>query len=69
MAFVVLFATASTLAQVSGGTPIIPSSQQVNAIYPLKSSILTSIAILSLGFTSSGRRPNSLNALELSDMK
>jgi hypothetical protein len=34
MAITVLVITVSTLAQVSGGTPIIPSSQQVNAIYP-----------------------------------
>ena len=34
MAIAVLFVAATTSAQVSGGTPIIPSSQQVNAIYP-----------------------------------
>src|ERR687887_1508833 len=34
MAIAVLFVAATTSAQVSGGTAIIPSSQQVNAIYP-----------------------------------
>lgn len=34
VAIAVLVVTANVLAQVSGGTPIVPSSQQVNAIYP-----------------------------------
>jgi hypothetical protein len=34
LAITVLVITASALAQVSSGTSIVPSSQQVNAIYP-----------------------------------